>query len=204
VPADLADILERAQTLGLLGPGPVANQLRHADALAGLIAPASRFLDLGSGAGLPGLVLALRWPEATVALLDANRRRADHLRWACHELGLHDRAEVVEARAEEAARDPRWRGRFSLVTARAFAPPAVTAECAVGFLAAGGRLVVSEPPGGSPVRWDPDGLGALGLTGPEILVAGEATAAVLRAPALADPRWPRRTGVPDRRPLWPS
>jgi len=202
VPAGLRVALERAQRLGLLGPGPVEAHVEHAEALAELIPPPPSFLDLGSGGGIPGLILALRWPDARGALLDAGQRRADHLRTACAELGLGDRLAVIHARAEEAAHDDRWREAFDLVVARSFGPPAVTAECAVGFLSVGGSVVVSEPPGGQPSRWDPAGLAELGLLGPEMIGSGRASAAVLRLEVPVAARWPRRTGVPERRPLW--
>jgi 16S rRNA (guanine527-N7)-methyltransferase len=202
VPSALTAALERAQRLGLLGPGPVAAHVEHAEALAQLVDPPASFLDLGSGGGIPGLVLALRWPVAQAALLDSAQRRAEHLQAACAELGLVGRVSVIAARAEDAARDERWRGAFELVVARSFGPPAVTAECAVGFLAAGGSLVVSEPPGGAPGRWDPAGLSELGLGGPEIVTAGQASCAVFTLAEAAAMRWPRRTGVPERRPLW--
>ncbi len=196
-------MLERAQRLGLVGPGPFARQLEHARAFAALLGPApATFLDLGSGAGLPGLVLALQWPTSRGILLDAGRRRGEHLETARQELGLADRITVVVGRAEEAAGDPRWRGSADLVVARAFAAPAPTAECAVGFLRAGGRLVVSEPPAADPDRWDAAGVARLGLTGPTISEGGGATAAAFVLTGDADERWPRRTGVPAHRPLW--
>jgi hypothetical protein len=135
-------------------------------------------------------------------LLDAGRRRGEHLQQACRELGLTDRITVVVARAEVAGRETRWRGSVELVVARGFGAPAATAECAVGFLRRGGRLVVSEPPGGDSGRWDPAGLTWLGLVGPEILRGDGATAASFVLPGAAEERWPRRTGVPAHRPLW--
>jgi 16S rRNA (guanine527-N7)-methyltransferase len=199
----LPAVLGRAQEQGLLGPGPIDEQVEHARRLADLIGPPPpSFLDLGSGAGVPGLVLALDWPTATGVLLDSGRRRGAHLRAACVELGLADRVTVVVARAEEAARRRQWRGQLPLVVARGFGPPAVTAECAVGFLDVGGELVVSEPPGGAPERWDPDGLARLGLGAPEVRSAGGASIARLRLEREPGPKWPRRTGVPARRPLW--
>jgi len=136
-------------------------------------------------------------------LLDAGQRRGEHLEAACRELGLGDRVSVVVARAEEAGRDPRWRASIELVVARGFGSPAATAECAVGFLRAGGRLGVSEPPGSDRTRWEPAGLARLGLVGPEILKGGGATAAIFTLLDVTDERWPRRTGVPARHPLWP-
>ena len=135
-------------------------------------------------------------------LLDSAHRRGEHLQAACAELGLSDRVTVVVARAEDAARDPRWREGFELVVARSFAAPAVTAECAVGFLAPNGRLLVTEPPGGGERRWDDDGLAQLGLSPPARLVDGTTSVAVFRRTGPLDDRWPRRTGVPERRPLW--
>lgn len=147
-------------------------------------------------------MLALAWPGARGVLLDSNQRRGTHLHTACVELGIADRVAVVVARAEDAAHDARWRGQFPLVVARAFGPPAVTAECGAAFLAPGGRLAVSEPPGGAPERWPAAGLARLGLAGPEAHVGSAASIAVLRLDRPPEPRWPRRAGVPARRPLW--
>ena len=195
--------LARAQHLGFLGPGPIDEQLEHARAFAALVGrPPRSFLDLGSGGGLPGLVVALEWPAATGVLLDANRRRGAHLQTACAELGIAGRVEVVVSRAEDAAHDPRWRGQFSLVTARGFGPPAVTAECGVGFLGPGGRLAVSEPPGGDPGRWSTAGLQELGLDPPEVLTGPGVSVALLRLRHPPLSRWPRRAGLPARRPVW--
>ncbi len=108
------------------------------------------------------------------------------------------------ARAEDAARDPRWRAAFDLVVARSFAAPAVTAECAVAFLAPHGRLVVTEPPRAAPGRWDDARLAELGLSPPTLLADGATSAAQFERRGPLDDRWPRRTGVPERRPLWVS
>jgi len=165
--------------------------------------PAGPFLDLGTGAGIPGLVLALAWPAATGALLDSRGRRTEFLAETLETLGLAGRLEIVTARAEDAARAPELRGHFALVVARAFGAPAVTAECAVGFLTEGGQLAVSEPPSSDPgPRWPADRLAQLGLTTPEILPANGATVARLTLTTPPDHRWPRRPGIPTKRPLW--
>ena len=105
-----------------------------------------RLADLGSGGGVPGIVLALRWESTDVALVESSSRRARFLRETVELFGVGDRVVVVEARAETAARDPGLREAFELVTARGFGPPAVTAEIAAGFAQLGGLVVVSEPP----------------------------------------------------------
>lgn len=199
----LIGVLEGAQEIGLLGPGPVGAHVDHSDAWADALgAPPPSFLDLGSGGGVPGLVFALRWPEARATLLDARARSVTWLAEAVDRLGVADRVEVIQARAEVAGRSPDLREAFALVVARGFGPPAVTAECAGAFLAVGGRLSVSEPPGGDPGRWPPDGLHTLGLRQVGAPRAEEASFVLIEKVAEQGTKWPRREGTPGRRPLW--
>jgi 16S rRNA (guanine527-N7)-methyltransferase len=206
--AAVAASLEEAQTLGFLGPGGIERQVRHARGFAAASAPEApgeptRVLDLGSGGGLPGLIVALEWPRATVVLLEASVRRCAHLRRAVEGAGLADRVEVLQARAEEAGRDPGQRGTFDVVVARSFGAPAVTAECAAPFLAVGGHLVVSEPPAPPPgiERWPVGGLAELGMA-PERAVSAEFHFQLVRQVAPCPDRYPRRVGIPAKRPLF--
>lgn len=153
--SDLLAVLERARDRGLLGTGPVDVHLRHAQAFGEVLARTDgAVIDLGSGAGVPGLVLAAASPDLHVCLLDAKHSRAEWLDSAVEELGLGDQVEVICAEAQVAAHDPMQRGRYQAVVARGFGPPAFTAEIAAGFLAVGGVLVVSEPPQDTD-RWGP-------------------------------------------------
>jgi 16S rRNA (guanine527-N7)-methyltransferase len=205
----LVPVLENARRLGFLGPGPVEAHLDHAAGYAtalegdagGAWAPA-RAADLGSGAGLPGLPLALRFPNTQWTLVEASVRRAAFLRAAVRELALESRVAVVEERAEVIGRAPEYRGSFDLVVARSFGPPAVVAECAAPLLRIGGRAVVSEPPGGEPERWPADGLLRLGMAPGAGVQAGGAAYQVLRQDEPCPDRWPRRVGVPAKRPLF--
>jgi len=203
-PVVLLEVLEEARELGLLGPGPVARQLEHALDLATAIGEfAGRVLDLGSGGGLPGLVLFDRWEAATGVLLDAQRRRCEFLTRAVATLDLGSRVAVECGRAELLAREEHLRGGFDLVVARSFGAPAVTAECAVGFLRTGGELVVTEPPDAdAKERWPAAGLTELGFEAAEPMRAGDTGAVRMRLRRVADDRWPRRDGVPTKRPLW--
>ena len=208
--AALDAVLERSRSLGYIGPGSVRVQADHARGFAaGLTEAPRRFLDLGSGGGVPGLVLALHWPDSRAVLLDASARRCAFLAEAADELGFGSRVSVVRSRAEEAGRRDGLRGEFDAVVARSFGPPAVTAECAAPFLVVGGRLVASEPPGdddgstGAPPapRWPAKGLARVGL-------ASEAAwtepfhyrSFVLERPCPDE--FPRRDGVPAKRPLF--
>ena len=200
---ELRAVLDRSRELGFLGPGPIEEQLAHAEAFVGALEPAGvrRAVDLGSGGGIPGLVLAVALPDIQWLLLDGMVRRTTFLLEAVAALGLGDQVEVRTVRAEEAGRLPDLRGQHDLVVARGFGPPAVTAECAAPLLAVGGQLVVSEPPASSGDRWPHEGVASVGLAF-EALIPGPPTFVRLRQQAVTDPRYPRRVGVPAKRPLW--
>lgn len=192
-------MLEESQRRGFLGTVPLENHLVNAERFASAIGdPPSRLMDLGSGGGLPGLVLIAQWPETDFLLLDASQRRCQFLKEAVAHLGRTD-VKVIEGRAEEVARQPELRHHYPVVTARSFGPPAVTAECASGFLAEGGVLFTSEPPNpDSGDRWVAPGLAQLGMSF-EASVDGIATIRQLES---CGDRWPRRNGVPTKRPLF--
>lgn len=156
--------------------------------------------DLGSGGGVPALVLAMEWPRTSWVLVESQQRRAAFLRQAVESLGMTSRVDVLEERAEETGRGA-FRGICRLVTARSFGPPAVVAECAAPLLMIGGHLVVSEPPGGAPDRWDPTGLAQLGMALSSV-TPGPPAVAVLRQVAACADRYPRRVGIPTKRPLF--
>jgi 16S rRNA (guanine527-N7)-methyltransferase len=206
-------ILREAQDLGFLGPGPVDDHVHHAAVLAELAGPIEDgWLDLGSGGGVPGLVWLATRQVGSAVLVEANTRRCAFLVDAVDRLGLGQRARVLEGRAEVLARQPDLRASFSLVVARSFGAPAVTAECAAGFLTPVGRLVVSEPPDEGvtvalgavdPVeRWPSDGLATLGFTPAALRRREGAGVAIMSRSGPVGDRWPRRDGVPAKRPLW--
>jgi 16S rRNA (guanine527-N7)-methyltransferase len=198
-------VLEDARDLGFLGPGPVEDHIGHSTGFAraweaaGAPGPPGRAADLGSGGGVPALVLGALWPATTLYLIESMQRRATFLRRAVQTLNL-EHVDVIQARAEEVGRDPALRGTLDLVTSRSFGPPAVTAECAAPLLRTGGLLVVSEPPEGGPGRWPAHALEELGLGSPTE-VRGHAGYVVLRQDDECPQRYPRRPGIPNKRPL---
>jgi hypothetical protein len=207
IPALLFDVLEAAQRNGLLGAAPIADHVSHADGFVeaggdGAFDDAV-VLDLGSGAGIPGLVVAARCPSARLTLLDGRTQRAEFLRAAVARLAWESRVTVIGSRAELAGRDPAFRAAFDIVVARGFAPPAVTAECAAPFLHQGGRLIVSEPPdaASTPSRWNIEVCARLGLGAPTIEQAPRSYAVLLQE-ALCPELYPRRVGIPSKRPLF--
>jgi 16S rRNA (guanine527-N7)-methyltransferase len=187
----------------LLGPGDVERHVEHGRgfAAASPSPPPPLFADLGSGAGIPGLVLAVEWGETEAVLIESSTRRAAFLGSAIADLGLGGRVSVELGRAETVGRKPRWRHSLPLVVARSFGPPAVVAECAAPLLRLGGSLVVSEPPGGRPERWPAEALRELGLK-VDARVAGKWAFQTLVQDALCPARYPRRPGIPTKRPLF--
>lgn len=120
-------------------------------------------VDLGSGAGLPALVLAVAFPETTWTLIERRAGRTDLLRRAVHRLELLDRVDVITGDAAIVG----WtdlRGKADWVTARSFGTPGDTAEVAAPLLRAGGSLLVSEPIDSKlETRWPSAGLERCGL-----------------------------------------
>ncbi len=133
--------LLRASPHNLLSPrGLVDLERRHFPeslAFAHGLPEGPRLLDLGSGGGLPGLVIAAARPDLEVHLLEATGKKAIFLAEAAGVLGLN--VTVHHGRAEELARGP-LAGRFSLVTARAVAPMVRLGPLAAPFLEPGGQL----------------------------------------------------------------
>jgi 16S rRNA (guanine527-N7)-methyltransferase len=142
----LATLLE-ALTDDPLAPTSVRDPARAvndhlADSLVALelceVRTASMVADLGSGAGLPGVPLAIALPTAAIYLVESNSRKSEFIAKTVELCGLTN-ATVVNARAEAW---PDGLGRFDLVTARALAPLAVVAEYGAPLLALGGTLLV--------------------------------------------------------------
>ena len=164
-----------------------------------------RVIDVGSGGGLPGLPLKLARPELRLTLLEANQRKAAFLVQATAQLGLRD-VEVVALRAEDAGREARHREAYDFALARALAPMRVLVELCLPFVAVGGRLLamkadalaeaeaargVIERLGGELVAVTPAASEARSLG--QVVVVGKVRA--------TPPEYPRRAGVPGRRPL---
>ena len=116
-----------------------------ADSLAGLevepLREASRIADLGSGAGLPGLVLAAALPKARVDLIESIARKCDFLREAVERIGAGNATVVCERAEAWSAPEAEGREAYDVVTARAVGRLAALAELASPLLRHGGHLV---------------------------------------------------------------
>lgn len=196
-------IIARGRQQGLIGGGasPEAEWSHGAGLARQLGDPgAIRCLDLGTGAGIPGVALAACWSESSWLFVDRRARSEAFVSWAIELLGLGDRAGFRRGEAAVLARESDLAGSVDLVVARAFGPPAVTAECATGFLPLGGRLIVTEPEVDDPARWPAAPLGRLGLAVRRVGTAPRFVEIGKQAPH--ETRFPRRTAAMQRQPLY--
>jgi 16S rRNA (guanine527-N7)-methyltransferase len=202
----LSRALEESRARGYLGPSAIEPHIAHAEGFAlcwedRMTTPPASFLDLGSGGGLPGLVLLQHWRRRAV-FTDSMAKRANFLSEVLDWTDSPPNGDVIVGRVEEVARIPRLEECFDLVTARSFGPPSVTAECGVRFLKVGGLMIVSEPPDDSVTdRWSPQGLALLGLESQGRVRSGSAFQILLKVhPTAKD--YPRGVGIPRKKPIF--
>lgn len=119
-------LLDEGITWGLLGPREGeriwTRHIANSIALVDVIPEGVHVADVGSGAGLPGIPVALVRPDLRLTLLEPLQRRVDFLQLASERLGIEDRVRVVRCRAEEFAVAPHESAPFDVVTCRAVAP----------------------------------------------------------------------------------
>ena len=101
-------------------------------------------VDVGSGAGFPGIPLSIMLPQTHVVMVDSLDKRVKFLQSVIDALGLN--AEAIHARAEDAARRPELRERFDMAVARAVAPMCVLCEYLLPFVRVGGRMLALKGP----------------------------------------------------------
>lgn len=161
-------------------------------------------VDVGTGAGLPGIAIGIVRPTWNVTLVEAARRKAAFLRDVASELGL-DRVTVVESRAEEVGRDSDHRERYDIAVARAVARTAVLAEYLLPLVRIGGRMISMK--GADPAdEVRETAFGEFGgrlenVTAIDVpFVDGARHLIVARKSEPTPDQYPRRTGVPAKRP----
>lgn len=167
----------------------------------------SPVIDVGSGAGFPGLPMKIARPDLEMALLEATGKKAAFLTALVKELGLAG-VNVINARAEDLGRDPVYRGEAALVVARAVAPLRVLLELTLPLLRLGG--VLATPKGSGAQREVREAATALEALGGEIVSVQRLsvpapgvtpTLVLVRKMRPTPERYPRRTGIPAKRPL---
>lgn len=145
-------VLEGLQARGAIGTTALAAAVAHAERFVTLVpAGARRLADLGSGGGLPGLVIAVRRPDLEVVLIERRTNRADQLRRAVSALRIGSHVSVQATDVSEAVEA--LGGTCDVATARSFGAPSLVAKWGSALLREGGLLIVSEPPVPGAERW---------------------------------------------------
>jgi len=172
----------------------------------GWIPQGARIVDVGAGAGFPGIPLLIARPDIEAVLLDAQRKRVDFLRRAIEALGL--RAQAIHARAEDAAHRAGHRERYDVAVARAVAGLPALLELTLPLVRVGGRALAWKGPAvleefesasraarllGGSLR-APEPAPVPGRDWNHLLIAAEKEAKTVR-------QYPRKAGAPARKPL---
>ncbi len=164
-------------------------------------------IDVGTGAGFPGLPVKIVRPEIKLTLLESTAKKVTFLRHLVERLALSD-VEIVNARAEDLGHDPRHREQYDLVLARAVARLPTLVEYCLPFCKVGGRFVAQK---GSEARAELEDAGrAIELLGGQVQDTKELHIAEIAQHRYlisvgkvgsTPPQYPRRSGIPGKRPL---
>ena len=153
----LLAVLGEAQRIGALGAAPLESIIAHAEAFATALPDSvTTCIDLGTGAGIPGLVIALARPAIALTLVDRRAKRIDALERAIRVLAIQDRVSAVCADMMHLARQESVHHRFDAAVTRGFGPPDLTLLTAASCVRSGGVVVISEPPEEHAPRWSTD------------------------------------------------
>jgi len=168
---------------------------------------AARVIDIGSGAGFPGIPVAIAQPQWQVTLLDSTRKKTAFLDVLCDTLPLAY-VRTLSHRAEAAGRQPAHREQYDLALLRAVAPASVCAEYALPFLRVGGLAVLYRG------HWSNDEtstlLSSVEMLGGELLhidafqtplTGGDRHCVILKKVVATPSEFPRAVGIPNQKPL---
>jgi 16S rRNA (guanine527-N7)-methyltransferase len=170
----------------------------------GILGRRTRMLDVGAGGGLPGIPIKIAWPDVSVTLLESKAKKAQFMQRVIDDLQL-DGAEVLEGRAETLGHHASHREAYDVVVARAVAPLPILLEYTLPFLGEGGSLAAIK--GSSAQRELAESETALAELGGRLTETVKLdefetqTVLIIEKRGAMSERYPRRPGIPSRRPI---
>ncbi len=183
--------------------------LHYADSLLPLLHTelfpfGAKLMDVGTGAGFPGMVLAIARKDVRITLLDSLQKRCQFLQYVAEELGLQN-VEIIHGRAEDAGRG-KARESFDTVTARAVAPLNILCEYLLPLAKINGHAVCWKGPSVVQERAAAEKAsvllgGELGETYPLMLPGREHYIQVFHKKSSTPRKYPRKAGTPSKNPL---
>ena len=201
--ATLADWNTRVNLTAITEPEDVAKK-HFLDSLAAApyLKQGASIVDVGTGAGFPGLPLLIFRPDLKVTLMDSLQKRLVFLEAVCKELKL--KAELVHARAEDAGQNPKYREKFDVALTRAVSALPVLCELTLPLVKVGGTSIAYKGDSAEELAASGNALSVLHATAERVVIPADYGArelVILTKNGTTPKQYPRKAGTPSKNPL---